>query len=560
MSVEELLISSKESSAKFADKMKKIAIKEKEDETQKKAAVLGLPYLSLVRFPITAEAIGLIPQAEAERLKVVCFLFTGSEIRLGAVDPQNTEVEELVHTLEERHHSHAALYIISENSLQEAFKFYATLPVIKPISKDVTISDTELNRFSSSIATLAELKKEFSNLTNISDLVVLMIAGALKYNSSDIHIEAEEKQIVVRYRLDGILQETGFLNKDLWPRIVSRIKLLAGLKINITDKPQDGRFTIILQKEKTDVRVSALPTVHGESVVMRILKPMASLTFDQLGLQDSVLEALKKQVVKPTGMVVTTGPTGSGKTTTLYAILQRLNEPGVKIITLEDPVEYKLSGINQSQIDAEKDYTFAKGLRSILRQDPDIVMVGEIRDLETAETAIQAALTGHFMLSTIHTNSAAGAIPRFLSMGVKPFLLAPALNAIIGQRLVRRLCQKCKQPVVLEETLKQKVQEVMKRLPADFLSKHQIDLEHLEFFTAPGCAECNNLGYKGRMGIYELMEMNKELEQLILKSEASSFVIEDLAIKNGMITMAQDGILKALQGVTSVEEVFRVTQ
>lgn len=560
MSVEELLISSKESSAKFTDKMKKIAIKEKEDEAQKKATASGLPYLNLVRFPITAEAIGLIPQTEAERLKIVCFLFTGSEIRLGAVNPQEIEVQELVHTLEERHHSHVVLYIISENSLQEAFKFYATLPVIKPISRDVTISDTELNRFSSSIATLTELKKQFSSLTNISDLVVLMIAGALKYNSSDIHIEAEEKQIIVRYRLDGILQETGFLNKELWPRIVSRIKLLAGLKINVTDKPQDGRFTIVLQKEKTDVRVSALPTVYGESIVMRILKPMASLTFDQLGLQDSVLEALKKQVTKPTGMVITTGPTGSGKTTTLYAVLQRLNEPGVKIITLEDPVEYKLPGINQSQIDLDKDYTFAKGLRSILRQDPDIVMVGEIRDLETAETAIQAALTGHFMLSTIHTNSAAGAIPRFLSMGVKPFLLAPALNAVIGQRLVRRLCQKCKQMVVLEEALMQKVQEVMRRLPEDFLTKHQIDLEHLQFFTAPGCEECNNLGYKGRMGIYELMEMNKELEQLILKSEASSFVIEDLAIKNGMITMAQDGILKALQGITSVEEVFRVAQ
>lgn len=553
-------MASEDLSAKFAGKMRDIAIKEKEDEAQKRAASLGVPYINLFRFPITADAIGLISQKEAEKLGVVCFLFTGSEIRLGALDPKAPAVEDLLHVLQERHHANGVIYLISENSLKEALKFYATLPIVKPVSKDVNITEEDLNRFAPAIATLAELKKQFATLTNISDLITLTIAGALKNDSSDIHIEAEEKQVVVRYRLDGILQETGILGKELWPRIISRIKLLAGLKINVTDKPQDGRFTIILQDKKVDVRVSTLPTVFGESVVMRILKPMASLTFEQLGLQDTVLEALKKQVERPTGMVITTGPTGSGKTTTLYAVLQRLNEPGVKIITLEDPVEYKLEGINQSQIDASKDYTFAKGLRSILRQDPDIVMVGEIRDLETAETAIQAALTGHFMLSTIHTNSAAGAIPRFLSMGVKPFLLAPALNAVMGQRLVRRLCEKCKTAAKLDDAVLQRAKDTLQKIPSDFLIKHKIDLNNLQFFTAPGCEVCNGLGYKGRIGIYELMEMNKDIEQLILKSEASSFVIEEIAVKNGMITMAQDGLLKALQGITSVEEVFRVVE
>jgi len=560
MSLGTLNIASSTSSEKFSGKMKDIAIKEKEELAQKKAASLGVPYINLFRFPITADTIGLLPQKEAERLGLVCFLFTGSELRLGALDPQSTEVQEMAHTLQERHHSNSVVYLISENSLQEAIKFYAALPIIKPITKDVNITEKDLDRFASAIATLEELKKQFVATTNISDLITLMIAGALKYDSSDIHVEAEEKQVIVRYRLDGILQETGVLDKELWSKIISRIKLLAGLKINITDKPQDGRFTIVLKDQKVDVRVSALPTVYGESVVMRILKPMASLTYEQLGLQGVVLEALKRQIARPTGMIITTGPTGSGKTTTLYAVLQILNKPGIKIITLEDPVEYKLEGINQSQIDASKDYTFAKGLRSLLRQDPDIVMVGEIRDIETAETAIQAALTGHFMLSTIHTNSAAGAIPRFLSMGVKPFLLVPALNAVMGQRLVRRLCEKCKTTINLDEATAKRVKDVMQKISPEFLSQQKIDLNNLQFFSAPGCEACSGLGFKGRIGIYELMEMNKELEQLILKNEASVYVVEETAVKNGMITMAQDGLLKALQGITSVEEIFRVVE
>ena len=256
-------------------------------------------------------------------------------------------------------------------------------------------------------------------------------------------------------------------------------------------------------------------------------------------------------------MIMNTGPTGSGKTTTLYAVLQKLNEPGVKIITLEDPVEYKLEGINQSQIDPSRDYTFAKGLKSILRQDPDVVMVGEIRDLETAEVAIQAALTGHLMLSTIHTNSAAGAIPRFLSMGVKPFLLAPALNAVIGQRLVRKLCEKCKKEAPLDEETVKKVKETLGAIQNTAV---KIDLNSLKFFASVGCEACQGLGYKGRLGIYEIMVMNKEIEQMILKSEVSEYVMQEAAVKNGMITMAQDGLLKALDGITSVDEVFRVAE
>ncbi len=467
---------------------------------------------------------------------------------------------ELVHYIEERHHARGIVYLISEYSFEEASKLYEALPSIKAITKDVVITRTDLDRFSVAINSFDELNKAIQKTENVSDIFLMILGSALKFKSSDIHIEAAEKKIEVRMRLDGILQIVGELPKELWSKISSRIKLMAGLKINITDKPQDGRFSIVLGDEKVDVRVSTLPTTFGESVVMRILMSMTELDFDQLGLQDTVLSIVVKQMKKPTGMFITTGPTGSGKTTTLYAILQKLNKPGEKIITLEDPVEYKLLGINQSQIDPDKDYTFAKGLRSILRQDPDIVMVGEIRDLETAEVAIQAALTGHFMLSTIHTNSAAGAIPRFLSMGVKPFLLAPALNAIMGQRLVRRLCQKCKQAAKLDDALMERVKITLGKISKEFLEKKKIDLNNLKFFTSPGCVECQNLGFKGRVGIYELLEMNKEIEQLILKNELSTYVIEETAVKFGMITMAQDGLLKALAGVTSAEEIFRVVE
>lgn len=545
---------------KLKGKMIDIRVKEKEQEATAVAASLNIPYINLFRFPITPNAISLISKEEAVKLKTICFLFTGEEIRLGSVEPDKEKVKELLHTLEERHHAHGALYLISEHSLSEAFHFYETLPIIKSVSKDVSITEADLKKFEEAISSLAELKKQLSISVNISDIITIMIAAALKFDASDIHVEAKENEIEVRFRLDGILQEVSKLNKDLWSRVASRVKLISGLKINITNKPQDGRFTIVSAGQKVDVRVSTIPTVFGESLVMRVLKPLAAVWFEELGLQDEILAALKRQIKKPTGMVVTTGPTGSGKTTTLYSILQQLNKPGVKIITLEDPVEYKLPGINQSQIDAGRDYTFAKGLRSILRQDPDVVMVGEIRDLETAEVAIQAALTGHFMLSTIHTNSAAGAIPRFLSMGVKPFLLAPALNAVMGQRLVRRLCQKCRTEAKLDEEIMAQIKESLGKLLPEVFSKKNLDLNNLKFYTSPGCGACDFLGYKGRIGIYELMEMNKELEGMVLKSEASNYVIEEAAVRNGMIKMVQDGLLKALAGITSVDEVFRVAQ
>ncbi len=540
---------------KFDAKIREIDIKSKEEETASRAVTLNLPYISLSGFPISAESLKVISEKDAREKKTICFYFTPDDLRIGVME-LTPEIEEFAYQIGERHHAKAQIYLISEHSLDSALKLYATLPIIKPISKEINITDEELSRFQEGIENLQALEGMFKNIS-ITDILTLMIAAALKTNSSDIHVEAEDKGIAVRYRIDGVLHEVSNLPKDQWKKFVSRIKLLAGLKINITDKPQDGRVTLRLESGSLDVRVSTMPTTYGESIVMRILHSGSKgVTYDNLGLRGEAYERLRREVERPNGMIITTGPTGSGKTTTLYAILRTLNKPGVKIITLEDPVEIKMEGINQSQVDPSHDYTFAKGLRSILRQDPDICMVGEIRDLETAEIAIQAALTGHLMLSTIHTNSASGAIPRFLSMGVKPFLLAPALNAIIGQRLVRRICEHCIEEDNLDSEKMERVMNLLNTLPE--AERNKVDLNNLKFYKGAGCPKCSGLGYKGRIGIYEIFTMNKEIEQIILSAQVSEYTIQEIAVKNGMVTMAQDGILKALDKITSIAEVFDV--
>lgn len=543
--------------AKFDQKMDEIALKEREEMVASIAAAQGLPHVDLSKFPVSSEALRAVPQEVAEKAQAACFYFTSEELRLGVVEP-TAETEEIARELGERYHARVSIYLISSHSFERVLKLYANLPVVRPVSKDINITDEELNRFALTIRNLQTLQEQFQEVS-ITDILTLMIASALKVNASDIHVEAEEEAIKVRYRIDGVLQDVATLPKDQWKRFVSRIKLLAALKINVTDRPQDGRVTLRLDASSLDVRVSTMPTIHGESVVMRILHSGSKgVTFDELGIRAEAFERLKREVERPTGMIITTGPTGSGKTTTLYAILRTLNQPDVKIITLEDPIEIKMEGVNQSQVDPSRDYTFAKGLRSILRQDPDICMVGEIRDLETAEIAIQAALTGHLMLSTIHTNSAAGALPRFLSMGVKPFLLAPALNSIIGQRLVRRICASCIEPLALTAEQAERVQKVLSTLPPG--EKSKIDLSNLQFYHGKGCTECSGLGYKGRIGIYEIFTMSKELEAVILSNAVSEYKIQEIALSQGMTTMVQDGLLKAIDKITTVEEVFRVSE
>ncbi|HYV33340.1 MAG TPA: GspE/PulE family protein, partial [Candidatus Limnocylindria bacterium] len=391
---------------------------------------------------------------------------------------------------------------------------------------------------------------------NASRLLEIIFGAGIKMKSSDIHMEPEEHFVKLRFRVDGVLQDVLHINKSLQRSLVTRIKILSKLKLNVENVPQDGRITFYFLGRPIDVRVSSLPSAYGEEIVMRLLGTGAvSLMLKDLGFRSDAQAIVEKALEKPNGMIVTTGPTGSGKTTTLYAFLNELNQQGVKIITLEDPVEYKLEGIVQTPIDHNVDFNFAKGLRAILRQDPDIVMVGEIRDQETAETAMQAALTGHMVLSTLHTNDASGAIPRLLNMGVKPFVVAPALNVVIAQRLVRKLCQVCKKPAALSPTVMEKINYILKHLP----KASDIKLpKELIFYHSAGCKECGNLGYNGRIGVYEVLENTDAMQKLIFTENTSMAEFRKVAQAQGMLTMVQDGLLKALDGVTDVEEVFRV--
>ncbi|MFH1286716.1 MAG: GspE/PulE family protein [Candidatus Magasanikbacteria bacterium] len=553
-----LSVSSDEVDEKFQKKMGQISLHEKEREAFRFASEIGFPHIDLEKFPISQEALRQLPKERAKEIGAACFFSAQDEVRVAALDPRTEEVKDFLHSLKERNHANGALYLISKKSFERVMRLYETLPVVKPITKDIEIKPEELARVQADVhdfRTFGDMLQKAST----TNLVTYILAASLKLNASDVHVEPEEEKIVIRFRLDGILHDAAEVPKTMYKQLMNRVKLVSSLKINITEKPQDGRFSIRLPEGDVDVRVSIMPTVFGEGIVMRLLKQSREgLSLDGLGLQGSALDILKGQIERPNGMIITTGPTGSGKTTTMYAVLQILNKPGVKIITLEDPVEYRIEGINQSQIDRSRDYTFAKGLKSILRQDPDIAMVGEIRDLETADIAIQAALTGHLMLSTIHTNNAAGAIPRFLSMGVKPFLLAPALNCVIGQRLVRRLCQTCKKEHVLTENEKKRVHETVERMPD--VAKAIIAKKELAFFGSGGCAECSDIGFKGRVGIYEIFVMDEEIEQMILSGKVAEFEMEKIAVSHGMISMVQDGILKALEGLTAVEEVFRVIE
>lgn len=544
------------SMGQLAAKQAQIKLKDMEAETQSLANSLGLNYVNLFGFPISPEALALIKEEEAKRLNTICFYFDGEHLRLATITPDDPEVTNLLAVLSEQFHCQGAIYFVSEHSFDSAMKLYKTLPKTRKFITGVEITPEDFERMQASIQDYRQLAEKI-NEVNISDVITLILATSVKTGSSDIHIEAEERGIIVRYRIDGVLQEAAVIEKAKWPKIISRLKLLSKVKINITDKPQDGRFTIYLPDDKTEVRVSFLPTTWGESVVMRLLRSSAvSLSFEQLGLHPKVFSILEREIKKPNGMVLATGPTGSGKTTTLYAILNKLNNTETMIATLEDPVEYKLPGINQSQIDHSKHYTFADGLRSLMRQDPDVIMVGEVRDLETAEISIQASLTGHQVLSTLHTNDASGVIPRLIEMGVKPFLLSPSINCVIGQRLIRKLCDKCKVEHVLAEDEKNQLKRILAVVPSK--SGISVPAELPKIYKAgTGCDVCHGLGYKGRIGIYEILTMDNSIKEMTL-NQSPAFKIMEQAIENGMITMLQDGVLKALDGITSLDEVYRV--
>lgn len=557
-----LNISSDKTREDFKETYKQIQIKQEEEATEKQASVFGAEYINLHNFPIGPEALKVINMNDCKKYKVVCFFKEYKAVKIGFVTYNDNTLDFIENIKSDEGDVKKELFLISEGSFQDCIKIYEKLPKSRVFTSGVTIETDFFEKILKEVEKFEDVKQKIAE-TDITQITTILIASAIKFNSSDIHIEAEENSVFIRFRIDGMLQEITRMEKKLWPKIISRVKLLAGLKMNVENIPQDGRFTIFLNKDRVDVRVSTLPTTFGESAVMRLLKSSSiDLPFEELGFSKSNLDEMKDQLTKSMGMIITTGPTGAGKTTTLYAMLKELNKPQVNIITLEDPVEYKLKGINQSQIDYSKNYDFSTGLRAILRQDPNVVMVGEIRDLETAEIAINASLTGHVVLSTIHANSASAAIPRFLAMGVKPFLLAPSLNVILSQRLVRKICPHCIEEYKPDEQNLKRAKIYLSELTDKAKEKINIDLnlDDLKFYKGKGCEKCNNIGYSGRIGIYEVLPITNKLEEAIMKGNISEYEIKELCKNEGIVNMIQDGLIKAIEGKTTIEEVFRVAR
>jgi general secretion pathway protein E len=431
--------------------------------------------------------------------------------------------------------------------------------VSKKITGLIEIPPAMETELKNDVKNISDFKKKIELFLdkNVTEILEIILGGSIGLNASDIHLEPEEERGKIRARVDGNLQDILFFDKKIYGNLLSRIKLLSELKFNISDRPQDGRFSILWENVPIEIRTSTIPAEYGESVVMRILNPKSLVSMEDLGLRKDLFKEFQNEIKKPNGMIIVTGPTGSGKTTTLYAFLKKIQSPEIKIITIEDPIEYHLEGISQTQVSPEKGYDFANGLRSIMRQDPDVILVGEIRDLETADIALQAALTGHLVFTTLHTNDAAGTIARLLSLGANLANVGPAINMAIAQRLIRKVCLKCAEFEQVSKEEFEKIEKGLKGVSKTILSSKiinkKIKIPHLK-----GCAECNFSGYKGRAGIFEAFLIDDEMENFILKSPSIADLTKK-AIEMGMITMYQDGLLKVLEGVTTLEEIEKIT-
>ncbi|MEK9183335.1 MAG: GspE/PulE family protein [Patescibacteria group bacterium] len=525
------------------------------DETTLYQAIANhfdLPFIDLKNREIKQEVISLIPSPLAVARQVVIFAKDGKELKAAVLDPLDLQTMEFI---KRKTGLAVKAHLTTPGSLKEVLrKYHASLESELQIIKSEEAGDEK------------QLKKIAEDLP-IINIVNSILEHAVFEKASDIHIEPMEKEMIVRYRIDGVLRQVMTLPKAVQAGIIARIKILANLKLDEHQQPQDGRIKIEIQDEKLSLRVSILPVYDGEKIVMRLLPESTKpLTLDQLGFLPDDKKRIEDAINKPHGMVLVTGPTGSGKTTTLYSVLNILNQPGVNIVTIEDPIEYHMPRINQSQIQPRVGYTFATGLRAFLRQDPDIIMVGEIRDAETAEISAHAALTGHLVLSTLHTNDAPTALPRLLDMGVPSFLVAFTANLIMAQRLVRKICPFCKKEYKLTAeniTDLEKIVDAKKMIELfkkhDCLKSGDTTLKSWTFYRGEGCQKCNREGYKGRLGIYETLEVNKTIAELINK-KASVEELRQGAIKNGFTTMLQDGIIKAKLGLTSLEEVLEATR
>jgi type II secretory ATPase GspE/PulE/Tfp pilus assembly ATPase PilB-like protein len=542
------------------EKLSKLKREGEERAAQRLAQQLNYQYIDIGKIPVSVEALKLIPEGEAREAKIAAVELKAKKVAVAAVDPRLPAAQKAIKELQEKKYE-VRVFIASLSGLEEIWRSYRFIKgEVEGITGKVSIGE----KFAGLLQKLKNLNvvqdtiknTDFTELAT-TELIDTVLAGALANKASDIHLEAGEKKSKIRFRLDGILHDVfDEIPQRNYNSVISRIKLLSGMKINVRREAQDGRFTITLPDKEVEVRVSVIPAEFGETVVMRLLDPAAiSVDLPNLGLREDDLTIVEKELEKPHGLILNTGPTGSGKTTTLYAFLRKLNSPEIKIITVEDPIEYRLEGIEQTQTDAEAGYTFASGLRAIVRQDPDVILVGEIRDLETADIAMQASLTGHMVLSTLHTNDAVGAVPRLINIGVKPMTIGPALTLVIAQRLVRKLCEKCRKPVVPGGELKAKIAKFLEKLPPRVKRENYAKAT---VFEAVGCEVCSGFGYKGRRGIFEFFQGGPGLESTILR-EISEIALKKLAGEQGMVTMQQDGVLKVLTGLTSFAEVESTT-
>ena len=515
--------------------------------TEAKAKILGIPFISLTNTSFSPEAINLVPRVVAERFHLVPFLYD-DKIKVLSVAMENPVDLEAISFVQQKTGLTVKVFASTPSEILLAINQQYRQEIVGEVGAALKESEVSNPVKTVDIEQIAQIIKE----APIAKIVSTILEYAVTSRASDVHIEPEEDRVRVRYRIDGILYDRLSLPKTVQDSVISRIKILSEMKIDEHRIPQDGRFNFKVDDQEVDLRISVLPTIFGEKIVMRLLRKSGGIpTLAELGLSGPSLKSLELNMLRPHGIILVCGPTGSGKTSTLYSVLARLNTPKVNIMTLEDPVEYQISGVNQVQVNPAVGLDFATGLRSFLRQDPNIILVGEIRDRETTDLAIQAALTGHLVFSTLHTSDAAGALPRLLDLGAETFLLSSTINAIVAQRIVRKICSYCKQVFV---PLPQVIDEIKKELGSFLPASTDVKL-----YKGRGCSHCSNEGYFGRIGIFEVLSVSEKIAQMILQKPEAEAVKQE-AVKEGMVTLKQDGYFKALSGITTIEEVLRVAQ
>ncbi len=543
----------------FQHKLQKLRRDAEERDAEHRGQKLGVQYIDLRKVPVAIEALRLVPEDDARKALVAAAEIKAHNLAVAAYDPTSVDAQRVIAALKDKHYA-VRVFTASRSALEEAWKLYRFAGTD---TGEIT-GKFEITKVEQLVGTLkniqgvaAEVSQRDVQKLTTTELFQIVLAGGLATHASDLHFEVEEHNSKIRYRLDGALYDViANIPQRTYDALISRIKLLSGLKINIHSEPQDGRFTIGLSTKEVEVRVSVIPSEFGETVVMRLLDPDSiNVDLARLGLRPDDLQIAERAIQRPNGLVLNTGPTGSGKTTTLYAFLRRIVNPEIKIITVEDPIEYRVPGVEQTQTNPDAGYTFAGGLRAILRQDPDVILVGEVRDKETADIALQAALTGHLVFSTLHTNDAAGAVPRLVDLGVRPMTIGPALALAIAQRLVRRLCTACRVSEKLPPELQKKLQEFLRGLPERV---DRTPYEKMTVYSKKGCDECSNVGYRGRIAIYEFLETGPEFEEAIIKG-LSTGEIREMARKQRMVTLQEDGVLKVISGITSFAEVESIT-